>query len=79
MIGRLVNLKVIFKLILGNDLNEAQLHAPAHEISLSKHSTVHKELATYAELMHWTKIMDRKAYDGLTKVYTQVNFHFEST
>lgn len=55
---------------LGNDLNEAQLHAPAHEISLCKHSTVHKELSTYAELMHWTKIMDRKAYDGLTKVYT---------
>ncbi len=55
---------------LGNDLNEAQLHAPPHEISLSKHSTVHKELSAYAELMHWTKIMDRKAYDGLTKVYT---------
>lgn len=42
----------------------------ATTIMLNKHSAVHKELSAYGELMHWIKAMDRKAYDGLTRVYT---------
>lgn len=55
---------------LGNDLGETQLNTSTSDLSLSKHSNVHKELSAFVELMHWTKSMDRKAYDGLTKVYT---------
>lgn len=55
---------------LGNDLSEAQLHSATNDIVLAKHITVHKELTAYGELMHWTKAMDRKAYDLLSKVYT---------
>lgn len=32
---------------------------------------LHKKLRPYTELMHWCKVMDRKAYTGLTNVYTQ--------
>jgi len=35
-----------------------------------KHTTLHRELAAYTELMHWCKAMDRKAFIALTKVYT---------
>lgn len=38
---------------------------------LSKHMALHKKLRPYTELMHWCKVMDRKAYTGLTNVYTQ--------
>ncbi|XP_018331372.1 exocyst complex component 1 [Agrilus planipennis] len=37
---------------------------------LPQHSMVHKELIPYTELMHWIKIMDRKASEALKKVYT---------
>uniref|UniRef100_A0A182N268 Exocyst complex component Sec3 PIP2-binding N-terminal domain-containing protein n=1 Tax=Anopheles dirus TaxID=7168 RepID=A0A182N268_9DIPT len=53
---------------LGN-LGDAQ-NAPTQELSLPKHHNVHRELTSFIELMHWMKIMDRKAYDALTKVYT---------
>lgn len=58
---------------LSNDLGESQLKdasSSSSELSLTKHSMVHKELSAYNELMHWLKAMDRKMYDGLTKVYT---------
>lgn len=55
---------------LGNDLSESQLNTSTSELVLARHTSVHKELAAYGELMHWTKAMDRKSYDGLTKVYT---------
>lgn len=56
---------------LGNDLSESpQLHGMPGDITLAKHTFVHKELTTYSELMHWTRAMDRKAYDLLCKVYT---------
>lgn len=57
---------------LANDLSESQLQMSTanHDLSLTKHGNVHKELSVYSELMHWCKTMDRKAYDGLTKVYT---------
>lgn len=55
---------------LGNDLSEAQLHASVADIALSKHTSVHRELSAYSELMHWTKAMDRKAYELLGRVYT---------
>lgn len=58
---------------LSNDLGESQLKeasSGSSELTLSKHGTVHKELSAYNELMHWLKAMDRKMYDGLTRVYT---------
>lgn len=55
---------------LGNDLGESQLNTSTSELLLARHTSVHKELVAYGELMHWTKAMDRKSYDGLTKVYT---------
>lgn len=59
---------------LGNDLGESQLNTMASgnvELVLMKHGAVHKELSAYNELMHWVKSMDRRTYDGLTKVYTE--------
>lgn len=62
-----------------NDLGESQLVSTANgasavtsiaDLVLTKHTNVHKDLSTYSELMHWIKSMDRKAYDGLTRVYT---------
>lgn len=35
-----------------------------------KHTTLHRELAAYTDLMHWCKAMDRKAFMALTKIYT---------
>lgn len=58
---------------LANDLGESQINAASSgstEMVLTKHTAVHKELSAYNELMHWLKSMDRKAYDGLTRVYT---------
>lgn len=58
---------------LANDLSESQINAAGSgsaEMVLIKHTAVHKELSAYNELMHWLKSMDRKAYDLLTKVYT---------
>ncbi|KAK5650695.1 hypothetical protein RI129_001724 [Pyrocoelia pectoralis] len=52
----------------GNDKGESEKTIDG--LVLPHHSSVHKELSTYAELMHWLKVMDRKAYDGLRKVYT---------
>ncbi|XP_031637520.1 exocyst complex component 1 [Contarinia nasturtii] len=56
-----------------NDLGESQLNAASSgsgELVLKIHSDVHKALYGQKDLMHWLKSMDRKAYDGLTKVYT---------
>lgn len=58
---------------LANDLGESQLNTTSSvnvELALMKHGAVHKELCAYNELMHWIKSMDRKTYDGLTRVYT---------
>lgn len=40
------------------------------ELTIMKHTTLHRELAVYTDLMHWCKAMDRKAFMALTKVYT---------
>ncbi|SPP87311.1 exocyst complex component 1 [Drosophila guanche] len=53
---------------LGNEIGDMPLTNT--ELSLPNHSNVHRELTPYTELMHWTKAMDRKTYDGLMKVYT---------
>ncbi|XP_055597796.1 exocyst complex component 1 [Uranotaenia lowii] len=53
---------------LGNLGDSQSPHS--NDLSLPKHNSVHKELSAYAELMHWMKAMDRKAYDALVKVYT---------
>lgn len=63
---------------LANDLAESQLagstNGPSNvnpsDLVLQKHANVHKDLGAYSELMHWIKSMDRKTYDGLSKVYT---------
>ncbi|KAF5273489.1 hypothetical protein FQA39_LY07506 [Lamprigera yunnana] len=52
----------------GNDKGESDKSVDG--LVLPQHGSVHKELSLYAELMHWIKVMDRKAYDGLRKVYT---------
>lgn len=58
---------------LANDLSESQLNAPSSgELVLTKHTAVHKELNAYSDLMHWIKSMDRKNYDGLTKVIQKI-------
>lgn len=53
---------------LGNEFSDTLQSST--ELILPDHSAVHKELVPYTELMHWAKAMDRKTYDGLTKVYT---------
>ncbi|KAK9498728.1 hypothetical protein O3M35_003298 [Rhynocoris fuscipes] len=53
---------------LGNDTGELS-GTLGGELSLPKHSSLHKELQNYTPLMHWMKAMDRKAYNALTKVY----------
>lgn len=52
----------------GNDAGEQRTSS---QLLLSKHMALHKKLRPYTELMHWCKVMDRKAYTGLTNVYTQ--------
>ena len=54
---------------LGNETDK--LVASNNEMTLPNHTAIHTELVPYTELMHWTKAMDRKTYDGLTRVYTQ--------
>lgn len=39
-------------------------------MTILKHTTLHRELAAYTELMHWCKAMDRKSFMALNKVYT---------
>ncbi|XP_017478743.1 PREDICTED: exocyst complex component 1 [Rhagoletis zephyria] len=53
---------------LGNELGDNTTMST--ELVLPNHLAVHRELTPYTELMHWTKAMDRKTYDGLTRVYT---------
>ncbi|XP_054735089.1 exocyst complex component 1-like isoform X1 [Anastrepha obliqua] len=53
---------------LGNEMGDNTTMST--ELVLPNHLTVHRELTPYTELMHWTKAMDRKTYDGLTRVYT---------
>lgn len=53
---------------LGNEIGDTPLTST--ELTLPNHSNVHRELSPYTELMHWSKAMDRKTYDGLMRVYT---------
>ncbi|XP_053956638.1 exocyst complex component 1 isoform X2 [Anastrepha ludens] len=53
---------------LGNEMGDNMTMST--ELVLPNHLAVHRELTPYTELMHWTKAMDRKTYDGLTRVYT---------
>lgn len=53
---------------MGNDVGE--LKRSGSELSLPVHTNLHKELGAYTDLMHWCKVMDRKAYVALMKVYT---------
>ncbi|EDV96999.1 exocyst complex component 1 [Drosophila grimshawi] len=64
-----------FSAIVSRFMNNLFIHLgneskTSTDLSLPNHSTVHRELAPYTELMHWTKAMDRKTYDGLMNVYT---------
>lgn len=53
----------------GNDAGET-LSFHANELTLPRHESIHRDLVVYAELMHWMKAMDRKAYTALMRVYT---------
>lgn len=65
---------------LANDLNNLYIKSSNDSTSTvapgsaeylwSEHKNEHTKLKKCSELMHWLKVMDRKAYDGLTKVYT---------
>lgn len=55
--------------VKGNDAGET-LSFHASELTLPRHESIHRELEVYAELMHWMKAMDRKAYIALMRVYT---------
>nr|XP_018898430.1 PREDICTED: exocyst complex component 1 isoform X2 [Bemisia tabaci] len=54
---------------LGNDPGEFRAMI-GPDLVLPKHTAMHRELSAYTELMHWCKAMDRKAFNSLTKVYT---------
>lgn len=54
---------------LGNECDE-NLCSFASELTLPKHTSCHKELLPYTELMHWVKVVDTGCYLKLSKVYT---------
>lgn len=57
---------------LGNDVSHSTSSSDSHhhELVLPQHTTVHKELAPFAEVMHWLKAMDFKSFEKLAKIYT---------
>lgn len=68
-----------FSRAINRQLNNLFIHFGNHRgetekttdgLVLPQHNGVHKELMPYMELMHWSKVMDRKAYDSLRRVYT---------
>ncbi|XP_050053093.1 exocyst complex component 1 isoform X2 [Aphis gossypii] len=54
---------------MGNDIGETKRNSN-NELTIMKHTSLHRELAAYTELMHWCKAMDRKSFMALNKVYT---------
>lgn len=52
---------------LGNDIGEMQI---AVELTLPTHQAMHHELEPYTELMKLLRVLDNKAFNQLTKVYT---------
>lgn len=53
---------------IGNDTSKLKLSGT--ELYLPVCSQFHKELSAYTPLMHWCKVMDRKAYIALMRIYT---------
>lgn len=53
---------------IGNDTSKLKIFGS--ELNLPIRSQFHKELSAYTSLMHWCKVMERKAYIALMKVYT---------
>lgn len=43
----------------------------SQDLTLPQRTTVHTALGQYTDLMHWSKVMDKKAYDHLRKIYTE--------
>nr|XP_022906729.1 exocyst complex component 1 [Onthophagus taurus] len=78
---KFLKLKDQFSVSLTRQLNNLFIHYGNHgkgetirtgdNFSLPQHGAIHKELQLYTDLMHWTKVMDRKAYDYLRKSYTE--------
>ncbi|KAI4458170.1 sec3/syntaxin-related [Holotrichia oblita] len=69
-----------FSYSLNRQLNNLFIHYGNHKgetlrnndnFSLPQHNAIHKELQAYTELMHWTKAMERKAYEHLRSLYTE--------
>uniref|UniRef100_A0A2L2Y966 Exocyst complex component 1 n=1 Tax=Parasteatoda tepidariorum TaxID=114398 RepID=A0A2L2Y966_PARTP len=54
---------------LGNECEE-NLTFLSPELTLPKHSTCHKELLPYTELMNWVKVTSPSSYAQLCRVYT---------
>ncbi|KAK7605519.1 hypothetical protein V9T40_007377 [Parthenolecanium corni] len=53
---------------IGNDTSKLKLNSV--ELILPVRSQFHSDLGAYTPLMHWCKVMDRKAYVALIKIYT---------
>jgi len=54
----------------GNDAGET-LSLHAKELKLPRHEAIRGDIEHYTPLMHWLKLMDRKAFVSLTQVYVQ--------
>jgi len=56
---------------VGNDTdNLADMSAPSvQQLKLTKRKHIHRELAKYAELVHWLKIMDPASFSNLQSIY----------
>ncbi|CAH0552972.1 unnamed protein product [Brassicogethes aeneus] len=67
-----------FSYNISRQLNNLFIHYGNHKgegekegLILPQHSGVHKELKAYTELMHWMRVMDKKSYEQMKKVYTE--------
>lgn len=62
------NIAYICLFLKGNDTSKLKLNSV--ELILPVRSQFHSDLGAYTPLMHWCKVMDRKAYVALIKIYT---------
>ena len=56
---------------LGNDTDTLAESSSAGQLKLTRRKHVHRELMKYAELVHWLKAMDQKAFNSLQSIYRE--------
>lgn len=54
----------------GNELGGGTFTVYSQELKLPQHTSCHRELRPYADLMNWLKIVDNDSFVKLRKVYT---------